>query len=244
MASDLLEELGRTFGYPGDEVDYLCNIGRRHRFLYFEVPKVACSSIKRTLQMLEATSELGAPSNIHDKKNSPLVGPLSSGLTYEQLFISSDLMRFAFVRNPYSRSLSCYLEKIVSIESERRHHQKLLGFSQAEPVTFLEFLLAVDKISDRNREIHWKSQAGLIKDSSIQYHYIGRFEQLEGDFRHALTQIGVQPEAISLETVTHHATNAQSKLKEFFGPAEMALVQKIYEADFRRYNYPLELPQY
>jgi hypothetical protein len=105
---NLLEELEKTFGYPADEVDYLCNIGRRYPFLYFEVPKVACSSIKRTLQLLEATREIGAPSNIHDKKNSPLIGPLSSGLTYEQLFTSSNLIRFAFVRNPYSRSLSCY----------------------------------------------------------------------------------------------------------------------------------------
>jgi Sulfotransferase family len=240
----LLEELEKAFGYPGDEVDYLCNIGRRYPFLYFEVPKVACSSIKRTLQLLEATSEIGAPSNIHDKKNSPLIGPLSSGLTYEQLFTSSNLIRFAFVRNPYSRILSCYLEKIVSDEMERRHHQKLLGFMQTEPVTLLEFLQAVDKMSDRNREIHWKSQAGLIKDITIQYHYIGRFEQLERDFRHALTKIGVQPEAILLETITHHATNAQSKLKEFFGATEMALVQKIYETDFRRYNYSFELPQY
>jgi len=127
---------------------------------------------------------------------------------------------------------------------ERRHHQKLLGFSQAGPITLLEFLKSVDKMSDRNREIHWKSQAGLIKDSSIQYHHIGRFERLERDFRHALIQIGVQPEAILLEAVTHHATNAQSKLKEFFGTAELELVQKIYEADFRRYNYPLELPEY
>ena len=244
MPSDLLEELESTFGYPGDEVDYLCNIGRRYPFLYFEVPKVACSSIKRTLQLLEATGEIGAPSNIHDKKNSPLLGPLSSGLTYEQLFVSSNLVRFAFVRNPYSRILSCYLEKIVSNEVERRHHQKLLGFSQAGPITLLEFLKSVDKMSDRNREIHWKSQAGLIKDSSIQYHHIGRFERLERDFRHALIQIGVQPEAILLEAVTHHATNAQSKLKEFFGTAELELVQKIYEADFRRYNYPLELPEY
>lgn len=242
MSSSLHADLEQAFGYPADEVDYLCNIGRRYSFLYFEVPKVACSSIKRTLQLLEATGDRPAPGNVHDKANSPLIGPLSSGLSSDQLFNASGLFRFAFVRNPFSRILSCYLEKIVKHVQERVHHHRLLGFSQSEPVTFAEFLQAVDRVKDRNREIHWKSQSGLLGGPAIGYHFIGRFENLDADFRNVLTQIGIPQDKLFLESITHHATNAESKLREYFGPAETALVQKIYAADFERFSYSPELP--
>lgn len=243
MSSSLHTDLDQAFGYPADEVDYLCNIGRRHSFLYVEVPKVACSSIKRTLQLIEASADRPAPANIHDKKNSPLSGPLSSGLSFDQLFNGSRLFRFAFVRNPFSRILSCYLEKIVKHEWERANHHRLLGFSQAEPSTLTEFLQAVERIRDRNRDIHWKSQSGLIGGPAIHYDFIGRFENLDADFRHVLTQIGIPQQDLFLESITHHATNASSKLNEYFGPAEIAMVQRTYAADFLRFGYSSELPK-
>jgi Sulfotransferase family len=242
MDSVLLTELERAFGYPGNEVDYLCNIGMARAFLYYETPKVACSSIKRTLQSLEQTGEIGPPDDVHDKARSTLKGPLSSGWTFEQIFLSARLFRFTFVRNPYARALSCYLEKIVADEWERGRHQQWLGFTQKEPVTFHEFLQGVDRIEEHDRDIHWRSQAGLINDRHIHYHYIGRFENLHRDFSHVLAQLGIQGEGGLIQDISHHKTNAASRLREFYGPSEMVLAQKIYRLDFLRYGYPFDLP--
>jgi hypothetical protein len=242
MRAPLLVELDDAFGYPGEQVDYLCNIGKQHAFMYFETPKVACSSIKRTLQQLELGSH-GAPAgNVHDKRVSALYGAVSSGWSLERIFRSSELFRFAFVRNPYARILSCYLEKIVQDEIERRRHQHWLGFEQREPVSFLNFLQAIDRIPERDRDIHWKSQAATINDRFIHYHFIGRFEHLDRDFPVALSEMGVRSHAPALQDINHHKTNARSRLQEFYGATELELARRIYRQDFIRYGYTYDLP--
>jgi len=242
MEALTFNELEAGFGYPGYQVDYLCNIGARHSFLYFETPKVACSSIKRTLQLLEGANLQDAGSNVHDKSQSTLKGALSLGWTFEQIFFSSRLFRFTFVRNPYARALSCYLEKIVADEGERGRHQAWLGFFQAQPVSFLQFLQAVDRIADRDRDIHWRSQAMLINDQHIQYNYIGRFESLQRDFPQVLDHLGIDREKAPLLDISHHKTNASARLQEIYGPDEEALARKIYHSDFLRFGYSFEIP--
>jgi hypothetical protein len=235
-------ELEAAFGYSAREVDYLCNIGASRSFLYFEIPKAGCSSIKRTLQLLELPSLTVLQANVHDKAVSPLEGPLSSGMSFAEIFQSQRLFRFALVRNPYCRALSCYLDKIVAESTERQWHQHLLGFEQEEPISFRKFLLAIHQIDDRSRDMHWRSQAGLINDRRIHYHYLGAFEHFRRDLSYALEQIGCDQAAEMLQDVRAHRTDAAGRLQEFFGDAELTLVQQIYRVDFLRYGYSLELP--
>jgi hypothetical protein len=238
----LPEELEVGFGYAARVVDYLCNIGMRRSFLYFETPKVACSSIKRTLQILERAQGKALADDVHEKAASPLKGALSSGLSYHEIFESPRLFRFAFVRNPYCRILSCYLDKIVANETARPIHYRDLGFSQQSVVSFKEFLLGVERVDESRRNSHWKSQAGLINDRRVHYHYIGRFEHLRRDLGYALQLLGVEEGDAAIQEISPHRTDAQARVKEFFGETEIALVQRIYKLDFLRYGYSFELP--
>lgn len=236
-------ELEAAFGYPASEVDYLCNIGSSRSFLYFEIPKAGCSSIKRTLQLLELPSQAALPSDVHDKTLSPLKGALSSGLSFAEIFHSLRMFRFAIVRNPYCRVLSCYLDKIVTNTAERQWHQRLLGFSQQEPISFRKFLVAIHRIDDRSRDMHWRSQATLINDRRIHYHYLGGFEQFRRDLTYALEQIGCNRAAEMIQDLRPHKTDAAMRLREYFGDAELTLAQQIYRVDFLRYGYSFELPR-
>lgn len=235
-------ELEAAFGYPASEVDYLCNIGSSRAFLYFEIPKAGCSSIKRTLQLLELPSRTVPPFDVHNKALSPLKGALSSGLSFPEIFQSPRLFRFALVRNPYCRALSCYLDKIVANAAERQWHQRLLGFTQKEPISFREFLLAIHRIDDRSRDMHWRSQAALINDRRVHYHYLGVFERFRSDLAYALKQIGCDRAAEMIQDLRAHRTDAARRLEEFFGDAELSLAQQIYRSDFLRYGYSFELP--
>ena len=234
-------QLGRLFGYSGGEADYLCNIGLKRGFLYVETPKVACSTIKRTLQGLEAgPSQLLA--GVHDKAASPLYGAIGCGLSLREIFMTRRMFRFTFVRNPYVRILSCYLEKILADVAERRRHLDLLGWDPQRPVSFARFLRAIEGIADRDRDVHWRSQSRLISDHAIAYDLIGRFETLRRDLSHVLRVLGeVEPDA-AVRDVSHHRTDAAARVAEFFGPEEQALVARIYRDDFLRYGYRLELP--
>jgi hypothetical protein len=238
----LPEELETGFGYADHVVDYLCNIGMRRSFLYFETPKVACSSIKRTLQILELAQGEALADDVHEKAASPLKGALSSGLSYHDIFESPRLFRFTFVRNPYCRILSCYLDKIVTDEATRPIHYRDLRISHQSAVSFEEFLLGVEHIDDSRRNPHWKSQAGLINDRRVHYHYIGRFEHLRRDLGYALQLIGVEEGEAAIQEMSPHRTDALARVREFFGKTEIALVQRIYKLDFLRYGYSFELP--
>ncbi len=235
-------DLGQVFGYHGTQVDYLCNIGRSRGFLYFETPKVACTSIKRSLQLLERGAG-GAPlAGVHDKRASPLQGALSSGMSFEDIFVSPRLFRFSFVRNPFSRALSCYLEKIVADEIERRRLLPALGFAPDASVSLVDFLRAIEAQDHAARDIHWRPQSDLLKDRDVHYHFIGRFEHLARDYRYALAQFGVSGEAAALPDLSPHRTNAGSRVAELLGPDEIDLVRRIYHDDFLRYGYSFDLP--
>ena len=95
--------------------DYLFNISVKKGYLYVETPKVACSTIKRSLQLLEVGPEIvPPPRKIHERSCSPLLTPSQVGSLFLECAYSDNFFRFCFVRNPYTRILSCYLDKVYN----------------------------------------------------------------------------------------------------------------------------------
>ena len=103
--------LDKSFCYPPEKANYLINISKTYKYVYLETPKVACSTIKRTFQKAEVTALGGeVAKNIHDKNLSPLLSPLDIQNGLDSMFEGDEFFRFSFVRNPYSRILSAYLD--------------------------------------------------------------------------------------------------------------------------------------
>lgn len=230
------------FNYSLSELDYLTNISVKNRYLYLETPKVACTTIKNSLHYYEMGNTHSSTDGIHNKKISPLKGLTDSGLTFEQAFYGNDFYRFAFVRNPYPRILSCYLNKIIGNSVaygmvEREHFRKQLGLEKDDDITFLDFLEAVEKQSMKEMNIHWRPQSSILCDDKVHFHYIGHFEYFERDFSYVLVKIGGKAEM--LQTWANHSTHAADKIREFFGKKEIRIIQDVYGLDFLRYGYSL-----
>lgn len=208
-----------------------------------EVPKVCCTVIKRTLQKIEGCEK--DISEIPIKSMTTLKGISNSGMSFHDIFHSKKLFKFTFIRNPYTRILSCYLDKIQSkniVPDSQQYHEyyDALNLDFNKEISFKEFLLALKKDENLTKNTHWTPQFLLIKDSRISYDFIGRFENFENDFKFVLEQIG-KPDAI----IANHfpekiRTNANFRIKEFYGETEKALVSELYECDFRRYNYSID----
>ena len=79
-----------------------------------ETPKAACSSIKRLLHKIELHDTPYQPNkNVHDRAHSPLLRPTQlPPRAFTECLTSAGWFRFAFVRNPFTRVLSAYLDKI------------------------------------------------------------------------------------------------------------------------------------
>ena len=173
------------FGFNTKDINYLINVSERYHYIYFETPKVGCSTIKKTLQVLEADDPSTLPVYVHDKEKSPLKSPLdlkkASTNTWKVITLN-----FLLCVIHTLGSLSCYLDKILGPERYKRIQP--LGFASDDIITFEEFLLAVQKQSVSEMDVHWKPQYILLGSRHIKLDFIGKQETFTEDFKYCLVQ--------------------------------------------------------
>lgn len=227
-------ELEAFFGYNPHTADYLVNISERNRYLYVENAKVACTTIKRSLQLAEFEGDLELlPENVHDRSQSPLIAPSGNMPLFRSIF-TEDFFRFTFVRNPYTRALSCYLEKFVENQYERERLSPELGLTASVIPSFEEFLIAVREQSPGARDIHWEGQAFLLRPHAMKYTFVGRFEQFGSHWKKVFEYLGLPAGG---QAQMRHSTDASSRLSAHYGWRERALVREIYVEDFLTFGY-------
>lgn len=233
--------LGVNFG----KLNYITHLDDTRNLVYVETPKVACTSIKKLMmdQYIGELLELPTTSSVHDRNTSPLK-QISRLTTNEALSLWSPThRRFSFVRNPFSRCLSGYLDKIVTNEYERKRHLPMLGFAPDCQPSLLEFLKKLQQIPDRDRDVHFTTQSALLMIDVVEYDFIGRFENFKRDFLQLQrSYYDLEHPYVAYERFgKHHASSANEKVCEFFGEPEAALVREIYRKDFESFGYSYKL---
>lgn len=236
MSSDARKEmLEILFGFPRSLADYLVNISPRYGYLYFEVPKVACSTVKRTLQFLEVTGkDFEVPDDVHNKCESPLCSPLDIVRPLSREFLGGRF-KFCFVRNPFTRILSCYIDKILNSQWEKDSRKVALGFPGDAEITFLEFLQAIELTKPFEMDIHWMPQFHLLGGGKIDFDFIGRQESFNSDFTQVLRRIGHLN--CPILTSDGHGVGASSRMSEFYCPESEEIVRRVYRDDFKHFGY-------
>jgi hypothetical protein len=237
---DVMEEL---YGFDARRANYLTHISWRYRYSYVEVPKTGCTSIKRMLQLAEVDYDVSRlAKNIHDRQHSPLASPMATPYRYESALDAHRLFVFSVVRNPFTRALSGYLDKIVETQWERERRLPQLGFSVSDDVSFFDFLKRVSEQQNHERDIHWAPQSYLLGGGGIHFDHIGRFENLREEIAVIADRIGILIEPSLMLRTTAHATNADSRLEDFLGEREADLILEIYAQDFARFEYDTDPP--
>jgi len=226
------------FDQHPDLTEYICHWSRRVGCIYVETPKVACTTIKRVLQSAElgpvGSSEL--PEDVHDRATSPLLSPGHDPDGFVSALTDTGGFCFGFVRNPYGRALSCWLDKMVANEVERARLAPMLGLDPDRPPGLDAFLAAVADQPEVERDPHWATQTHLLNPHGIRYAFIGRFEHFRAEFARVCAHLGIEAHAGDLPA-TWHATDASAKVRSHVGEREAMLIRRIYEADFRNFGY-------
>ena len=208
---------------------------RRLPYVYIQNWKCGCSTIKSTLWNIEHSRGLSiAPGYPHlPGEDGPFVADQTRWEHVEREFV------FTIVRNPYARVLSSYLDQIAQSRNEHawgrfasRH-----GLSDTIP-SFNQFLRLLSQTPHAEMNAHWRPQYCSVAPNLVPYDLIGSMESFADDLRHAITRIFGQD--ARLHTVAGHRTDAGARLGAYYGPAELALVQQIYEEDFRSLGYSMD----
>jgi len=203
--------------------------------VYIDIAKVASSSIKAALA---STLKLPLVSgNPHDLE---FPRPPISSSAGEQIY--PNLYSFAFVRNPWDRTVSCYRDKIVGevpdftsfSDSGVAHCLSRYGVFKAG-MSFDEFVRAVASISDEQADEHFRSQAGYVTNlkGRVAVNFVGRYENLADDFEYVARHIGL-PVGLSLP----HLQRAPKKDFAAYYTAETRdLVARRYAQDIDLFEY-------
>lgn len=227
-------------------------ISPRFRYLFGNNPKVACTTIRKLLidaEYGEVRSYSERSGTLHYNEFLPFLNvwqleDFPKWLRHPKTF------KFCFVRNPYTRLLSGYLDKVVRGEPQKMNVLEALGKPNqpTADISFSTFVRTVCAMPVGDQDQHWRVQYYQTYQEGISYDFIGRFENLQADLQTVADHIGIT-EFMNAETFgaaghtsRHHATGAASLLQEYYTPELCEIVQQGFAEDFSCFGYSKILP--
>jgi len=197
-------------------------------FFYNRIPKVANSTI--IYHLLEKSGKTDR--DIH-YKNQFLK---SSDMKKEDLDEIDKIFKFFFVRDPYSRVLSAYKDKVCRkkyLSMGGKIENVFFYGSNAVP-SFSEFVGYLSK-GGLYDNAHWAPQADLILMPAEQFDFIGRFENLQEDLNYVFEKIFKSRIDGDLYVKGPPQTNSSSSslLSQYYTDEDRRIIEKLYEEDFK-----------
>ena len=231
---------------------------KKSNIVFAYVPKVACTNWKCILRYLDGHADYLDAQIAHDRKRSGLayLSTLPGGA---DLLANPDVPKLTCVRNPYTRILSAYLNKIkpfavdkVSPDWDPYFHmvfQEINAFRQQRhpelPVVsfrcFLDWLENSGNALVKNE--HWIAQTEILGKGEVAFDYMGHFENLATDAPILLERMGCDIPFPSQKAVNFPSTRATELTRNYFSSIEIEQVRRIYVSDFSCLTYdPSVLP--
>ena len=226
-------------------------VSDEHRFVYFIVQKVACSSIKTALLPFFALDTAPYGRTLRDGSRIVKVHELFDGTDHQirrARFVRGldkgmyrDHFKFAFVRNPWDRLVSLYFQKIAG--AGRDYGGPDLNPAGVEGrfyrgMPFAEYIEAVCATPDEEANPHFRSQHLVVcprVDGEIAADFVGRFESLPDDFSRVAGMIG----APDLELPHRLRSKARKKqpYSDFYDARLRDLAGKRFREDIQTFGY-------
>jgi hypothetical protein len=238
--------------------------------VYRVVPKCACSTIGQILYYSDHGRFFDG--DIHDTQD----GLHKWALTDSHAAITANVSAhrsyaFTCVRNPYTRILSSFFDKICGIQRNGRRYRGNLvptlvqkyGIDVGDPETGFEFdqiksfrrflLFARDTIRWRRPmepDIHWSAMSGHISTFIVnggRYDKIIWTEHFNDGMQQVLDAIET-PVTVSLPDIPRfnesegHGPKRAHPVEDYFDDLSLHLVYEIYKRDFDLFKYDAQDP--
>lgn len=232
---------------PLRQIDKAILISLKNRFAYLRIPKVANSSIKHLVYRMESFHpKIEIRDNlIHDVHYGPVLRPsmlgFQSPLLRDALF-SEDFFRFTFVRNPYAKALSNYLDRYMAKHGTVRRAVNRVALSQSwitdeeQEVSFSIYLRSVALMDPRKMDIHISPQSTQSLSGLVPIDFVGALETIEDDLQTVAKKIW-KVDNVDLGFQSPSRTDAGSKLMQAYTLEDLEVVNRLYASDFVTYGY-------
>ena len=198
-------------------------ISDKYKCIFVGVPKVASSAIGS----IDEFEWVGTPYEYIYPKKSPLY------------------YKFTFVRNPWSRLVSCYNEKVVSpVKWDSRfgiykgflnHYGREGNGIKFSDMTFENFVDFVITVPDDKCERHFRPQTSIFSDIPYSFDRIGKIENIKVDFKQVCTDIAA-------ENILLPVKNKSKSIdyREFYTNSLKEKIHDKYLNDIEKFEYTFE----
>jgi len=136
---------------------------------------------------------------------------------------TKNYLKFTFCRNPFDRMVSNYS---MFTKTDFRIKQIQQFHSNPGKLSFPEFV----KLTCQYTNHHWLPQYDFIHGYEIDY--IGRFENLQEDFKIMCDKAG-----IPREKLPHHNKSKHKHYTEYYDDETRAIVAEKYAKDIEYFGY-------
>jgi chondroitin 4-sulfotransferase 11 len=204
----------------------------QQRAMYFPIQKVANSSWKLVCaDLLGLRVPRGRGPHAVEFPTMPL----------EEVPRYADYFRFSFVRNPWDRLVSCYVEKIKPDPGYTTSFFRdgvFVGFLPYKAfragMSFERFVQVIAGIPDEEAERHFRSQATFISDAQghLLANFVGKLEHAEVDFPYVLRRLGRDEGAVA-----HLNRSSHGDYRRFYTNETVELVRRRYQQDIELFGY-------
>jgi hypothetical protein len=233
---------------PNAHIDVL----PKQRIIYVCVPKNASSRIKMTLSSLLGRT-VNSEREANKRKLSGLKSPKRVGLSvFHRLATDPQTLRFTFVRNPYARLVSCWLNKFRDVPlistnlsvgtylEWRQHNDLSLPEGPTGTLSFERFIDLATTTAKERVDAHWHIQAGLLDMPGIDLNLTGRVELFARDFIPVLDHVQAS-DALRIDAVKPINQSGNGDWEHYYTSELADRVYKAYEIDFDRFRYPTKV---
>ena len=210
----------------------------KNKIIYFFIPKSGSTSIKVQLaKELGMYNDEGIPKGIHN----PVQFPFPFADLKELSTTYKDYFKFTIVRNPWSRLVSCYKNKIQPIGTNNSGMVNGVAKPLLESsslfyggMSFDAFVKTICSIKDCKSNAHFQSQLYQILNPSghLKVDYIGKLETLEESLKE-ITHLSGLP----FKQVPHLHKTKSKPYWEFYTPELINKVRQRYQLDIEFLNY-------
>lgn len=226
-------------------------VSLKHQYMYIETPKAACTSWKRLIVRIEGAEcdafakpyhrETSKEMLIHQRRHVHLPSALDVGAETraEILSGSQEWFVFGFSRNPFSRVVSVFENKVRVGEPGYRDLETRYGTTRYPSAknAFAAFVaeVAADP-SCRENDAHLRAQTDLLLPALVRYTAIFQIEKIEqalAAFSGHLRSRGYD-EPLELERLNEGMTRPW---RDYYDGSTADAVARIYASDFDAFAY-------
>lgn len=216
-ASRIVQKVYRTihvFPFLPSARQYNLTISSEKKFVWFRVAKVGTRTLLNHFKECRIELDVEHANSVYYSPN-----------------LYRDHFKFAFVRNPWERLLSCWKDKVM-----RQNYFRFSSNELNRMKSFSNFVEYVETLDIDTCEKHIRSQSALIDLNVIDY--LGRIERFDEDTGLIFDKLKLpQKEIISRNVFINQKKHKDSQLRNPYDQNLIERVGEIYKKDIQIFGY-------